>query len=489
MGNEAKKQRSRKRSEAWAKEELTGIKPADPRQVRRLHQVLAMQHSSPGASIPQAGERWAEVKGAYRLADSEAFTDRDLLASHRAATVRRIQQAQIPAVLVAQDTTSLNYSNRPNTSGLGPIGNNADKTMGLFSHNQLCLDARNGAALGLLGAKLWARDPAQFKSGPAGARNRQPIEEKESYRWLEGYQATQQLAQELGPTVKVISVADREGDIYEVFAECQRHQASGGAAAQLLIRAQHNRALSAGEARSHDAVRTQPMQASVTVAVSRQAGRKSRPAHLEVRFANVELLPPGNQQKYQKAHARLTLSLIIASEPKPPAGEEPVEWILWSSQLVQTKEDALQQLGYYGLRWQIEVLHRIVKSGCKVEQRQLETGARLKLFIAIDLMIAVYLLGLTHAARVNPQAPASDWLADSEQQALQAFVQQTRADPSKPMNLQTVVNWIGQLGGHLGRKSDGPPGPLALWRGLLRLQDITAAWLIFSGLSRPNTCG
>ena len=119
--------------------------------------------------------------------------------------------------------------------------------------------------------------------------------------------------------------------------------------------------------------------------------------------------------------------------------------------------------------------HRIVKSGCKVGERQLETSARLKLFIAIDLMIAVYLLGLTHAARVNPQAPANDWLTDSEQQALQGFVQRTRPDPGQPMNLQTVVGWIGQLGGHLGRKSDGPPGPLALWRGLLRLQDLTTA--------------
>ena len=193
--------------------------------------------------------------------------------------MQRIEQAQVKAVLVVQDTTSLNYSGRKNTSGLGPIGNNADKTMGIFSHEQLCLDARNGAALGLLGAKRWTRDPKKFKSGPAGARNRKPIEEKENSRWLEGYQDAQRLAEALGPTVTVTSVADREGDIYDVFAECQRHSDSGGPHAHVLIRAHHNRALSEGELRSHDQVKALPVQATMTVTVERQAGRKARTAH------------------------------------------------------------------------------------------------------------------------------------------------------------------------------------------------------------------
>ncbi len=148
----------------------------------------------PRSVDPQACEGWAQVKGAYRLADSEAFNAQELLASHRQATMHRIERAKTRAVLVVQDTTSLNDSGRANTQGLGPIGNNADNTLGLFAHAQLCLDAASGAALGLIGAKLWARDPAQFKSGPAGARNRKPIEEKESHRWLEGYQAAQRLA-------------------------------------------------------------------------------------------------------------------------------------------------------------------------------------------------------------------------------------------------------------------------------------------------------
>ncbi len=488
MESKSKKE-ERNRSEAWAKEELAGIKQGDPRSVRRLHRVVAGQHRSPGASIPQALGKWSEVKGAYRLAQSGAFTDEQLLASHRASTVRRIRNSQVKEVLVAQDTTSLNYSGRDNTCGLGPIGNNADKTMGLFSHEQLCLNASNGAALGLLGAKLWARDAKRFKGGPAGARNRKPIREKESCRWLEGYEDAQRLAQELGSGVTVTSVADREGDIYEVFAQWQHNRAQGGAVAQLLVRAQHNRKLSEGERRSHEQVGAMRVQATIDVEVSRQTGRKARMATLEVRFAEVELLPPINQQTYQKAQTRLTLSLIVARELNAPQAEEAVEWILWCSQPVITKDDALKQLRHYCKRWQIEVLHRILKSGCKVEERQLETLERLKLFIAIDLMIAVYLLGLTHAARADPQAPASDWLSSEEQQALYCFVKKTTEGSIEPISLKTLVGWLGQLGGHLARKSDGPPGPQSLWRGLLRLQDITAAWVIFSSLKQTKTCG
>jgi len=473
-------------SEAWAAEQLAQVKAADPRARARLQRVLAGQHRSPGASIPEALGSWAQTKAAYRLAQSGVFTDQDLLLSHREATRRRIQHRPCRGVLVIQDTTSLNFSGRPGTEGLGPIGSNADKTMGLFAHSQLCVDAANGAAVGLLGARIWARDARVFGKAPAGVRNRQPLSQKESHRWLEGYELANQLAQELGPEVVVTSVADREGDLYEVFLRAQQAQAEGPAA-QVLIRAQHNRALSEGETRSHEQLRAQPVQTTLTVSIPGQRGRAPRAATLEVRFAQVQLAVPANQQKYQGHSEPLTLSLIIASESQAPAGEQPIEWLLWSSQAVLTTQDALEHLRHYTLRWQIEVLHRILKTGCKAEKRQLETAGRLKLFLAIDLMIAVYLLGLTHAARVNPEAPATDWFNPEELTALQVFVKKTA--PTSIPSLHTALRWLGQLGGHLGRKGDGPPGPHVLWRGLIRLRDLSSAWLAFSSLLNPTTCG
>lgn len=474
-------------SRAWAAGELAQVKQVDTRSRARLHEVLAGQHSSPGASIPEAMGSWAQAKGAYRLACSGVFTDQDLLESHRLATVGRIQSAGPREVLVIQDTTSLNFSGRPGTTGLGPIGNNADKTMGLFAHSQLCVDACSGRSFGLVAAKIWAREPGLFGKAAAGARNRQPLQEKESHRWLEGWQHAQQLARQLGPAVAVTSVADREGDLYEVFMHARQAAAQGGPAAHLLIRAQHNRVLTEGEKRSHEQVRSGPVRTTLTLKLPGKPGRKEREAILDVRFERIQLAVPADRRKYQGHTEPLTLSLIVASEREAPPGEEPVEWLLWSSRPVETGEDAAMQLRFYARRWQIEVMHRILKTGCKAEERQLETAGRLKLFLAMDLMIAVYLLGLTHAARLEPEAPATGWFDPEELHALQLFVEKTM--PVESPTLRTATRWLGQLGGHLGRKSDGPAGPQVLWRGLIRLRDLTSAWLAFSSLHNISTCG
>ena len=485
----------RARSEAWASEQLAEVGCGDPRQLRRLHAVASGLHRSPGASVPEALVDWAEVKGAYRLAESEVFSERDVLASHAAATVRRLRATPaVRHVLVAQDTTSLNYADRPGTTGLGPIGNNAERTLGLFAHAQLCLDADTGTAFGLLGAELWARDPAKFKRSPAGARNRQPLAEKESYRWLAGYQAAQRLAATLGAGTTVTSVADREGDIYELFAAWQDTTSAGGPAAQLLIRAQHNRALAADELRSHDAVRASPVQASVTVEVPAAPGRKARSATLAVRFGRVTLQPPAHREKMQPPSPPLpavTLSLVIATEPAPPPGEPPLEWILWCSQPVTDATAALERLAHYRWRWQIEVLHRILKTGCRTEERQFTTATRLKLFLALDLMIAVYLLGLTHAARRDPRAPAAGWFSAPEQAALCRHASRPCTAPAlpSPLDLHTAMRLLGLLGGHLGRTHDGMPGPQCLWRGLRRLSDLTLSSFPDPSPESPPTCG
>ncbi len=477
----AKKQQnptpSKRRSEAWATEQLADIKPADPRALRRLHAVMAGQHRSPGASIPEAMEGWAPTKAAYRLAQSGTFTDQDLLHSHREATLRRIQTTPRRQLLVIQDTTTLNYAHRPGTEGLGPIGNN-HQTLGLHLHSQLCLDPENGEILGLLAAKLWARDTT---ARPAGARNRQPLAQKESHRWLEAYAHAHHLARQLGPATTVTSVADREGDLYEVFLHAQQAQCP---AAHLLIRAQHNRAQSEHLTRSHDHVKAGRIQTTLQLKLPAQPGRPAREATLEIRHAQVRLAAPVSQKNHTEA---LALSLIIATEKAAPPGAEAVEWLLWSSRPVETNEDALGHLRAYAQRWQIEVLHRILKTGCKTEHRQLEKAERLKLYIAIDLLIAVYLLGLTQAARAQPQAPASSWFSPEELQTLKAMI--GKADTNPNADLATAVKRLGQLGGHLGRKSDGPPGAEVLWRGLKRLRDMSAALQLLRTHPALQTCG
>jgi hypothetical protein len=444
----------------------------DPRRVRRFGKVLLSVLTHPGAAIPQACGQWADVTAAYGLAAAGKLTYEHILDAHAQATACRIKKAQVPVILVVQDTTSLNYSGREATEGLGPIGNNADKTQGIFVHSHLCMNAHTGVPLGLFGAKLWCRDPAQFKAGPAGERNRLSIEEKESRRWLEGLQAAQELQQQLGPTQSVISVADREGDIYEVFAHRQQNEG-----AHLLVRQQHNRAL-AGEnqPRSREQLKSTPVRGHLEVSIGARPGQRARRATLEIRYMPVELSVPCNQAKYQKATQTLKLWQISATEPNAPAGVEAVDWHLWCSQSVATLEEAQQQIRYYCQRWQIEVLHRVYKSGCQVESRQVRSVCSLKFFATLDLLVAVYLMALTQSARETPDAPASDWFSAAEMQVLQSHMR-GKVDPTAvPPSLEEMVCWIGRLGGYLARKSDGPPGPLRLWRGLVRLRDLTLSW-------------
>src|SRR5258708_4744862 len=221
----------------WVENEFKTLDLGDPRRDRRLKKIAADLHAQPGASLPRACGDWAGAKAAYRLFDNEALDPAAVLAAHRQAALERARGQAV--VLAVQDTTSLNLSTHRHTRGLGPISNNADKTIGLLLHTTLLL-GEDGQALGVLDALVLARDPAQFKAGAKGARNRQPAERKESRKWLQSATASAQAAAVLGGAL-IISLGDPEGDSYEPFLAHPQRRAQGGGPHELLIRCQHDR--------------------------------------------------------------------------------------------------------------------------------------------------------------------------------------------------------------------------------------------------------
>ena len=455
--------------------------------MRRLKIMAADLHAHPGASIPQASGSWASSKAFYRLVENGKIGGQDVLTSHRDALVKRIECSDQEVVLVAQDTTTLNFSRRANTGGLGPVGNKADTGHGLFVHGSLCMGAQGGEVFGLLGADIWARDAAKFKEGAAGARNRKPIQAKESRRWLEGWRKADALHHQLGGRRRVVGMADREGDIYEAFALCLQTKAGRGGGADLLIRSQHNRLRSGSEEAggSWQHVEGMPAATRMKIKVPRSAGKKGRETTLEVRYAQVELAAPAHKTKYLGLDQPLVLWLVIAKETEPPQGVEPICWRLWTTVEIGDEGQAVKVIGWYAKRWLIEEFHRILKTGCKVEQRQLESAKKLRLVLSLDMIVACYLLGLSKAAREHPGHPVSVWLEEDQWKALYCYTHKTTRPPQTPPNLKSVVNWIARLGGFLNRSSDGDPGAQVLWRGLARLRDITATYDIFN----TNTCG
>ena len=455
-------------SSDWATHELAHAKLPDQRLVKRLVSIATHFAQHPTAAIPQACGSWPGTKAAYRFFDNDAVQSEAILAAHVQATVQRIQAH--PVVLCAQDTTTLNYSTHPQTRGLGPISNNRDKTLGLFLHSTLALTPA-GQPLGLLQAQTWARTGRHFGRS-SHQRNRTPRAQKESQKWMESLNACQALAVQCGGTT-LVNVADREGDLYDLFQ--QALAPSAAPRVHLLVRAQHDRQVAHPQKYLWDFLAAQRPQARLQIQVPRKDGQPGRLATLAIRLAPVTLRAPCLKEDQPP----VSLWAVEAREMRPPKGAKPICWRLLSTLPVITAEGAIEKIRWYALRWQIEVIHKVLKSGCQIEQRQLETTARLRRVLMVDLIVAWRVLSLCKAARQTPEGLASDWLSSEEWRALWCYQHERPCPPRRSPPLRQAVRWIAQLGGFLARRSDGEPGPIVVWRGLRELQAITAAWKRF----------
>lgn len=465
----------------WAAAEFGDAELGDLRRTASLVKMVGAMSENPGGSIPETSAGWAATKAAYRLLDAPETTFESVLEAHRASTLRRAGEGGEPVVLAVQDTTTLDFSGRAALDGLGATCAKGS-TRGLLLHNSLLLGADGGEVYGLVGARLYARDPEKRKAGPKGKRNREPVSEKESGRWLEGFEMARAAAAELrlahgaGAPV-VVSVGDREADIYELLLEGAAHRDAG---VELLVRAQHNRALERGEARLWDGLAEAPAAGEVTVGVPCGKGLKRRDARLEVRYKKVELSAPADKRKYLGIDEAVEMYAI---ELREPGGE--IHWKLLTTVPIGDVAKALEVAGWYARRWTVEVLHRVLKTGCRVEKRQLRKMDRMRPMVAIDLVVACYVMSLASAARTRPEQPAERWLGGSSCEALLGHRRGTGSPGSVPDNgpdeltVGEAVAYIAKLGGHLGRKGDGPPGAEVIWRGLAKLEAITEAWEIF----------
>ena len=474
--NEALQDRS------WVEAETDGLDFGDERLEERVRKMLGDFGARPGASIPQASGDWAATKGAYRALNHPEVKVEQILQTHREATLERAREQRV--VLAVQDTTTLNFSTHPQTLGLGPVSNNQDKTVGLLLHTTLVL-REDGQALGLLEKRLWARDPARFQTRPKGERNRLPVEQKESTKWLHSLEASVQAAQAL-PDTLWINIADREADSYDLFWRLVELRATPdwGAAAQrveLLIRSQHNRALSGEQERLFGHLASLPVGGQYRCIIPRQPGRKAREATLTLRWARVSLPPPPDQIKHQARSTPLELWAILAEEENPVPGQPPICWRLLSTLPVENAHIAALQVHRYSQRWEIEVFHKTLKSGSKAEERQLENTKRLERCLLLDMITAWRTLALSKAGRgEHAQQPVSPWLTEHQWKALWCHIHQRTDPPETPPTIGQATRWVAQLGGFLGRRGDGHPGVMTLWRGLQRLTDFTRAYLLFA---------
>ena len=458
----------------WAVHEFGAAQLGDARRTARLVRLARQLSRRPQATLPEACGDPATLKACYRFFDNDAVSDTAVLASHIQATTARV--AGEPLVLAVQDTTLLDWTAHPATTGLGMLA--SVQQQGLLVHSTLAVTPER-VPLGLLAQQVWTRDPAAV--GQKHQRRQRPTAEKESQKWLSSLEAVAAL-QAPCPTTHLVSVGESEADVYDLFAAPR----PGGV--DRLVRAGQSRRVSEPEGALWAAVASQPVAAVVTVDVPRQPDRPARTATCAVRFRAVTVHPPKARDAAAEGLQPLALWALSVTEQEPPADptSEPLTWHLLTTCPVTSRDAALERVAWYCCRWTIEVWHQVLKSGCQIEARQLGTAERLRRCLTLYSVVAWRILWATLLARAAPDLPATALLAPEEWQALWCTIHRQSTPPAEPPPLAQAVGWIARLGGYLGRHGDGPPGATVLWRGFQHLADLTQMYTILRPSPLPS---
>jgi hypothetical protein len=464
----------------WIDDELATLDLNDLRLDRRARLILDRFASKPSLSIPAACDgQEAEREAAYRFFANDKVDDYEILRAHRHATKQRM--ASFPVVLLAQDTTEFDFT-RPNevVDGAGPL--NYESRIGFYTHAQVAFTPER-LCLGTIDANTWGRDPGEKRMQQHA---KVPIQAKESYRWILGYERACEVAAQL-PNTQVISVGDAENDIYECFSAAVSSEHARRA--DWIIRAcQLDRCLAASEEHHQlmQALQGRRSLGTFVMEITKKEGRLARTTTMEVRSASVTLNRP-QRPADQPRLPEVTINVVWVREAKPPADEKPVEWVLLTSLPVDTFEHACLVADYYACRWQIEIYFKILKSGCRVEKLQLETAERIKSCLAMYMIVAWRVLYATMLGRECPEMSCEVIFSEPEWKSVWT-VQKQEPLPKQVPSLGVFLKLVGELGGHTGQRWDGPLGPKRLWIGLQRTTDFGHAWRLFGpeAISRPT---
>jgi len=408
----------------WAEHEFGGAPLGDKRLSRRLVNVAHAKAQTPGQAFSGAAKGdWAATKAYYRMIDQpedSAVNLATILQPHRERTARRMKGQK--TVLCVQDGSELNYTNLEKCSGLGDLKANQTgaKMKGLLLHSTFAI-APNGLPLGVLKAQCMA--PETRSPDDQRKPSKIPIEEKKTFVWIEHHRDLVDLAATM-PQTQLVNVGDREADFFELFDE-QRHSPC----VDLLIRAQHDRTLSEAPFKLFAAIRQTSVQSRVRVSVPKQSARpkkskqKAKPARpgrqaeLALRHLTIQLPAPS----YYRDKEPVEIQLIHAVEENPPQGTKAVEWFLLTTLNIDSAKDLEKCLRWYTLRWRIEDWHRVLKSGCKIDDLAHETAERLRRAIGINLVIAWRIMLMTLLGRETPELPAEILFSDIEVRTLHAY--------------------------------------------------------------------
>ena len=461
----------------WAMRECAGSHFKDARLGKRFLSIVRGMGKAIGASIPAAFQDWGNTKAAYRFFANDDVHEGEILQGHLQSTADRFS-ATDGSILVLHDTTEFTYQREhPERIGYTKSVNSgrdkkgrlrSHKVCGVLMHSSLAM-TRDGLPLGLAAVKLWTR--AKFKGANAQKKKinptRVPIAGKESVRWLENVETATTL---LAEPSRLIHIGDRESDIYELFCKCH------DLGTHFLVRTCVDRLAADGTCKVSDLMADTAVKGVHHVNVPDGKGGTDQ-ACLEIRYRHITVQPPIGKQRLYPA---LSLTVVHAKERGNPKHRKAIDWKLLTDLPVTSKSEALERLSMYAMRWKIEVYHKILKSGCRIETAKLRTAQRLTNFIAICCILAWRVFWMTMINRTRQNAVPDLALTPIEMQLLDHLVKdkndraptKTKGKAKSPPTLSHYIIKIARLGGYLARANDPPPGNMTMWKGLSRLIDI-----------------
>jgi hypothetical protein len=442
----------------WAQLNFGSCDLGDKRRTKRLVQVAEQIGNNPSASLPNQLELWSDLKAAYRLFDGEKVTFEAVAQPHWELT----KQSAKGRCLVIGDTTEFDFGKDREIAGIGPTGNGSGQ--GFLLHNALLVHAESEEIIGVAGQTIHYRKKKTSKKRENAAQKLK--RKRESQVWGT-------VIDQIGKPqddVEYVHVFDRGGDNFEVYCRLLKNDG------QWVIRASKmNRYVLVGDSEERMPLKDYLLQMKTlghyTLSLRARPDQAARDAQLEVRVGRIKIPRPRHVSPWVKSLDQLPIAMNVIEvvEVNAPKGETPIRWVLFTSLSVETFDDAWTVIGYYERRWLVEEYHKAIKTGCATESRQLKAAGRLEALVGLTSVLAIRLLKLKSLARTNPEVPAQRVVPRMWLQMLKL----ARKGLNRIHNL-TVGQFyreVAILGGFLGRKGDGEPGWITIWRGWEKLNN------------------
>lgn len=464
----------------WAQQQFGGCDLGDIRRTQRLINYAARQAAQPEVSTHAvcAGDD-AVAEGTYRWMRNSAVDPKAVDEGPFAATVDACTDREL--ILAIQDTTTVTFPHAL-AAELGSVGGvEGHHVGGIVVHSTLMVDAQSREPLGLIDQERWSRPIAPVGAKPRRQKvtqvhKKRAYEDKESVKWE---QATKRMSDRLGDTSNVLTVCDREADIYDYITYLIDH------GQRFVIRAGQDRCLLTPNGHLFELMADQPVIGTRLINISQRGAqrgtpkqnkreaRSARTASMSIRKATVDLARPANRHDGPES---LQIGVVYLRERNAPKGEKPAEWFLLTAEPIGERTHVDQVIGCYECRWLIEEFHKAWKTGCRIEQRRFQSLGNTERFLAVTAPVAVRILQLRTLAQLNPDRPCSAVLSHAQWQCLAAKVQPESPVPKRPPTLGWAMTAIARLGGWRDTKQTGRIGWQPLWQGWSKLEDLVEGW-------------